>query len=103
MVTSGYPARASAYAVETPARPPPRTTTGGWAAMSVDSVRRPGAVLAILLLLAAALRVWVALQPGLWVDEIFSIAIATGHSLEHPAAVADPALGDYVEPGGVAS
>ncbi len=58
---------------------------------------------AALLLLAAVLRVWIALQPGLWVDEIFSIAIATGHSLEHPAAVADPTLGDYIEPGGVAS
>lgn len=57
----------------------------------------------VLLVLAAGLRVWIALQPGLWVDEIFSIAIATGHSLEHPAAVADPALGDYVEPGGVES
>lgn len=55
----------------------------------------------MLLLLAGGLRMWIALQPGLWVDEIFSIAIATGHSLEHPATVADPALGDYVEPGGV--
>lgn len=34
----------------------------------------------------------------LWVDEIFSLAIATGHSLEHPAAVADAAKGDFVEP-----
>lgn len=58
---------------------------------------------AALLLLAAGLRVWIALQPGLWVDEIFSIAVATGHSLEHPAAVADPAFGDYVEPSGVGS
>lgn len=58
---------------------------------------------AALVLLAAGLRVWIAIQPGLWVDEIFSIAVATGHSLEHPAAVADPALGDYIEPGGVAS
>lgn len=71
--------------------------------MSADPVRRGSAVFAALLLLAAGLRVWIALQPGLWVDEIFSIAVATGHSLEHPAAVADPALGDYVEPSGVAS
>ena len=34
----------------------------------------------------------------LWVDELFSLAIATGHSLEHPAAAAKPALGDFVEP-----
>ena len=32
----------------------------------------------------------VAVQPGLWADEIFSLAMATGHSLEHPAAIADP-------------
>ena len=33
-------------------------------------------------------------------DEVFSLAIATGHSLEHPAAIADPALGDFIEPKG---
>jgi hypothetical protein len=68
--------------------------------MSADSLRRGRALFAALLLLAAVLRVWVAVQPGLWVDEIFSLAIATGHSLEHPAAVADVAEGDYVEPVG---
>lgn len=36
-------------------------------------------------------------REGLWTDEIFSLAMATGHSLEHPARAADPALGDYVE------
>ncbi len=36
-------------------------------------------------------------RQSLWVDEVFSLAIATGHSLEHPAAVADPARGDFVE------
>lgn len=34
---------------------------------------------------------------GLWADELFSLAMATGHSLEHPAAQADPVQGDYVE------
>ena len=34
-----------------------------------------------------------AFRPGLWGDEIFSLAMATGHSLEHPAAAADPRLG----------
>jgi uncharacterized membrane protein len=33
----------------------------------------------------------------LWADAIFSLAIATGHSLEHPAGEANPVLGDYVE------
>ena len=34
------------------------------------------------------------------VDEIFSLAMATGHSLEHSAAAARPGLGDFVEPDG---
>jgi hypothetical protein len=54
------------------------------------------AVLAVAALVrASALRS----QP-LWVDEAFSLAMATGHSLEHPAAGADPSLGDFVEPDG---
>ena len=52
-----------------------------------------------LVVVAALIRVHMALQPGLWVDEIFSLAMATGHSLEQPAAVANPALGDYEEAG----
>lgn len=52
----------------------------------------------LLLCVAALLRVALAVRPGLWADEIFSLAMATGHSLEHPAADADPALGDFVEP-----
>lgn len=39
-------------------------------------------------------------QP-LWADEVFSLAIATGHSFEHPAHEAQLELGDYVEPAGV--
>jgi hypothetical protein len=37
-------------------------------------------------------------RQALWPDEVFSLAIATGHSLEHPASLAQPALGDFVEP-----
>jgi hypothetical protein len=48
-------------------------------------------------LLGLALRVGVAEKQGLWADEVFSLALATGHSLEHPAAVARAHLGDYVE------
>jgi hypothetical protein len=48
--------------------------------------------------IAAVLRIPSATNPGLWVDEIFSIAMATGHSLEHPAGDAIADLGDYVEP-----
>jgi uncharacterized membrane protein len=55
--------------------------------------------LAVILFCSAALvRITLALQPGLWVDEIFSLAMATGHSLEHPASAANPALGDFIEP-----
>jgi hypothetical protein len=54
--------------------------------------------LAALLCVALLLRVVLAFRPGLWGDEIFSLAMATGHSLEHPAAAADPAWGDFVQP-----
>jgi hypothetical protein len=48
--------------------------------------------------LTAVLQVVVAGRSGLWADEVFSLALATGHSLEHAAAVADPRHGDFVEP-----
>lgn len=62
----------------------------------MSPARRAGVALA-LAVVAAALRVPTAGRPALWADEIFSLAMATGHSLEHPAAEADPALGDFVE------
>jgi 4-amino-4-deoxy-L-arabinose transferase-like glycosyltransferase len=52
----------------------------------------------LLILMGTALRVTAALRPGLWADEIFSLSMATGHSLEHPAAIVNPALGDFSEP-----
>jgi hypothetical protein len=42
-------------------------------------------------------RIGLVERAPLWADEAFSLAMATGHSLEHPAEVADPARGDYVE------
>ena len=48
--------------------------------------------------IAALLWICVAGRSGLWVDEVFSLAMATGHSLEHPAAAAHPTQGDFVEP-----
>jgi uncharacterized membrane protein len=48
--------------------------------------------------ITAVLQVAIAARQSLWADEIFSLAIATGHSLEHPAAAAQPQLGDFVEP-----
>ena len=44
-----------------------------------------------------AVRVPLFTSQGLWADEVFSLAIAMGHSLEHPAASADPTR-DFVEP-----
>lgn len=46
---------------------------------------------------AAMLRGVLAGERGLWADELFSLAMATGHSLEHPAADADSTQGDFVE------
>lgn len=46
----------------------------------------------------AGLQLGMATRQSLWVDEIFSLAIATGHSLEHPAASAKPEWGDFIEP-----
>jgi hypothetical protein len=54
-------------------------------------------MLLLVFLAAMALRVCLVDRQGLWVDEVFSLAMATGHSIEHPAARARPELGDYVE------
>src|SRR3982750_3263214 len=51
-----------------------------------------------LLVVAALLRLYLSRCSGLRPDELFSLSMATGHSLEHPAAVANPQLGDFVEP-----
>jgi Dolichyl-phosphate-mannose-protein mannosyltransferase len=52
-----------------------------------------GAVIAT----AALLRLDLARKQSLWADEMFSLGVATGHSLEHPAEKADPGQGDYLE------
>lgn len=49
-------------------------------------------------LVMAGMQIVLATRQCLWADEIFSLAIATGHSLEQPAAAARPELGDFVEP-----
>ncbi len=51
-----------------------------------------------IVVLMAVMQVTIAQRQSLWADEIFSLAMATGHSLEHPAASAVPKLGDFVEP-----
>jgi 4-amino-4-deoxy-L-arabinose transferase-like glycosyltransferase len=66
----------------------------------VTATRAPWPALVVLLLslAAIALRIEAALRPGLWADEIFSLAMATGHSLEHAATDADSTHGDFVQP-----
>jgi len=54
-------------------------------------------VLAAALVLTLLVRAPLLTHQGLWVDEIFSLALATGHSLEQPAAESDAALGDFVQ------
>src|SRR5262249_4491239 len=54
-------------------------------------------LVAAVVLVAALVRWPLLTRQGLWVDEVFSLAIATGHSLEHPAAEARAELGDFVE------
>src|SRR3954462_12345275 len=51
-------------------------------------------------LIAILVDLCVANRSGLWADELFSLAMATGHSLEHPAEAAEPKCGDFVEPSG---
>jgi hypothetical protein len=54
-------------------------------------------LLLAILALAALVRVGIVGRSCLWADELFSLGIATGHSLEHPAALANPKLGDFVQ------
>lgn len=46
---------------------------------------------------ALGLRVGLMHGQSIWVDEAFSLAMATGHSLEHPADVTDRQQGDFVQ------
>lgn len=53
----------------------------------------------LIVAVALALRLAVLDREGLWVDEVFSLAVATGHSIEQDPRVSRPELGDFVEPG----
>jgi hypothetical protein len=59
--------------------------------------RGRAALLFALVLAAAGIRATVAGRQPLEIDEVFSLGISTGHSLEHPAAAARPELGDFVQ------
>ena len=63
----------------------------------MDRSQRQRFVLLGIFALMAILQFATVGRQSLWVDEIFSLAMATGHSLEHAATVSDPARGDFVE------
>ena len=65
----------------------------------MKALHRPSGPVLLAIVLAALLRIVLAGRQDLWADELFSLAVATGHSLEQPASEAVPELGDFVEPG----
>lgn len=67
------------------------------AARAVDQRRQFFTVLGAISV-AAMLRIGLAGNQPLWNDEIFSLAMTTGHSLEQPPAITNPVLGDFVLP-----
>ncbi|HLL88180.1 MAG TPA: glycosyltransferase family 39 protein [Tepidisphaeraceae bacterium] len=80
----------------TPSRP--EAVAANAPAASLPAARRRWVAVGLMMFaLTAAVRVGLADRHGLWGDELFSLAVATGHSLEHPAAVADAARGDFVD------
>ncbi|HEU5081611.1 MAG TPA: glycosyltransferase family 39 protein [Opitutaceae bacterium] len=58
---------------------------------------RHWALACLLIIIAGLLDLRVIRSQTLWVDELFSLAIATGHSVEHPARDADRTRGDFFE------
>lgn len=67
-------------------------------AITTDRARRRQITFCLFIfIVAVALRFPILDRQTLWADEIFSLAMATGHSLEHPASRAQSELGDYIE------
>ena len=54
-------------------------------------------LVSLLTIVAFAMRYAAATRQGLDIDEVFSLAIATGHSIEQPAAQSDSSAGDFIE------
>lgn len=65
--------------------------------MKADPYQKNVAI-AFCLVIAGLLAAFVLTREGLWVDEVFSLAMATGHSLEHPASRANSSFVDFQEP-----
>lgn len=78
----------------------PSAARASWSPRSTrEGAYLRGGSIALLIVLsgAAVLRLAVIGRQPLWADELFSLAMATGHSLEHPAEAASPARGDFME------
>src|ERR1043166_5092471 len=58
---------------------------------------KPAYIVVGVIVMAAILRIGLAGNQPLWTGEVFTLAMATGHSLEHAPTVANPALGDFVQ------
>lgn len=56
--------------------------------------------LVLLAFVMAVMQSILATRQCLWTDEVFSLAMATGHSLEHSAPSAQAELGDFIEQAG---
>jgi uncharacterized membrane protein len=63
----------------------------------LNESHRTIALMCGLVAVAAVIRIALIPRQTLWADEIFSLAIATGHSLEQSASQSRPELGDYFE------
>jgi uncharacterized membrane protein len=64
---------------------------------SSPSRRRAVLVATVIFLIAVVARMAVIDRQGLWGDEAFSLAMASGHSLEQPAIESDAARGDFID------
>ena len=80
-------------------RSPTRSVDGGGSSRT-GRVRIDRLTLQVLVVcvLGAILRIGIAERQTLWVDEVFSLGMATGHSVDHPADSADAMRGDFAEP-----
>ena len=73
------------------------SVTSSGSVTDIKSDSRQRRLLLLIFVGMAVLQIGLVARQPLWVDEVFSLAIATGHSLELPSTLADPGKGDFVE------
>ena len=61
-----------------------------------SEAQRIAAIVTIIAVVAMVARLATGMRQGLDVDEVFSLAMATGHSVEQPASVTRAELGDFI-------